>query len=103
MKFHFYADDTQLYMYLTHKNATWSFERLNRCLDEVKLQLGNKLKHNLDKPSLSFLDQKCTIKKFKSCFQINKLSNPLHHVKMVKNLGVWFDFSVSFPRHVQCL
>ena len=26
--FHFYADDTQLYIHLTHKHATLAFERL---------------------------------------------------------------------------
>ena len=36
MKFHFYADDTQLYVYLSHKNASAALSKLNACLQEVQ-------------------------------------------------------------------
>ena len=36
IKFHFYADDTQVYIHLSQKNSTAAFEQLNRCLDDVK-------------------------------------------------------------------
>ena len=36
IKFLFYADDTQLFIHLTHKNVTQSLEGQNRCLDDVK-------------------------------------------------------------------
>ena len=39
-KFHFYADDTQVFIHLTHKNAVQSFERLNRCLDDFEKWLS---------------------------------------------------------------
>ena len=42
--FHFYADDTQLYVHLTHKNVSHAFDRLERCLEDVKKWLSaNKL------------------------------------------------------------
>ena len=48
--FHFYADDTQLYIYLTHKHATQAFDRLKNCLDDVRKWLSaNKLKPNPNK------------------------------------------------------
>ena len=34
--FHFYADDTQLYVHLTHKDVAHAFDRLKSCLDDVK-------------------------------------------------------------------
>ena len=34
--FHFYADDTQLYVHFTHKRVTEAFHRLKICLDDVK-------------------------------------------------------------------
>ena len=34
--FHFYADDTQLYVHLTHKNVGHASHRLKSYLDDVK-------------------------------------------------------------------
>ena len=34
--FHFYADDTQLYVHLAHENITEVFDRLKNCLDDIK-------------------------------------------------------------------
>ena len=36
IKFHFYADDTQLYIHLSHKNASVAFAKLNACLHDVQ-------------------------------------------------------------------
>ena len=36
IKFHFYADDTQLYIHLSHKNASSALARLNACLRDVQ-------------------------------------------------------------------
>ena len=38
--FHFYADDTQLYVHLTHNHATQAFDRLKNCLDDVRRWLS---------------------------------------------------------------
>ena len=34
--FHFYADDSQLYVHLSHMNPSAAFDKLNRCLQDVK-------------------------------------------------------------------
>ena len=36
IKFHFYADDAQLYIHLSHKNASAALARLNACLLDVQ-------------------------------------------------------------------
>ena len=36
VNFHFYAEDTQLYVHLSHMNASAAFDKLNRCLQDVK-------------------------------------------------------------------
>ena len=36
VKFHFYADDSQLYVHLSHMNASATFDKFNRCLQDVK-------------------------------------------------------------------
>ena len=35
IKFHFYANDNQVYVHLSQKNASAAFEQLNRCLGET--------------------------------------------------------------------
>ena len=56
LNFHFYADDTQLYVHLSHRNASAAFDELNRCLQDVKEWMSaSKLKLNLIKLSSYFL------------------------------------------------
>ena len=50
VNFHFYADDSQLYVHLSHMNASAAFDKLNRCLQDVKEWMSaSKLKLNPDK------------------------------------------------------
>ena len=61
--FHFYVDDTQLYVYLTHKNVAHAFDRLKSCLDDVEKCLSaDKLKLNPDKLNSLFLVKKYNMK-----------------------------------------
>ena len=47
IKFHFYADDSQVYVHLSQKNASAAFEQMTRCLDDVKEWMStSKLKLN---------------------------------------------------------
>ena len=36
ISFQFYADDTQLYLHLTHKNVALALDKLSHCLEDVK-------------------------------------------------------------------
>ena len=50
VNFHFYANDTQLCVHLSHRNASAAFDKLNRCLQDVKeLMSASILKLNPDK------------------------------------------------------
>ena len=50
VKFHFYADDSQLYIHLSHMNASAGFDKLNRCLQDVgEWMSASKLKLNPEK------------------------------------------------------
>ena len=43
-------DDTQLFIHVKHKNGKIAFDRLGKCLEDVKLWLcANRLKLNADK------------------------------------------------------
>ena len=47
IKFHFYANDSQLYVHLSHMNASAAFDKLNRCLQDIKEWMSaSKLKLN---------------------------------------------------------
>ena len=100
--FHFYADDTQLYVHLSHKNASSAFEKLNRCLHDVKEWMSmSKLKLNPDKTEFIIFGSKVQREKLLQHFPVDILGNPLHPAEFVKNLGVWFDSNLSLSKHVQ--
>ena len=102
IKFHFYADDSQVYIHLSHKNASAAFEKLNRCLDDVKEWMStSKLKLNPDKTEFIIFGSKRQRDKLKACFPIDILGNSLCPADLVKNLGVWFDSDFSLSKHVQ--
>ena len=93
VNFHFYADDTQLYVHLSHRNASAAFDKLNRCLQDVKEWMSaSKLKLNPDKTELILFSSKKQRERLNACFPIDILGNPLHPTESVGNLGVWFDF-----------
>ena len=101
--FHFYADDTQLYVHLTHENVDHAFDRLKSCLDDVKKWLSaNKLKLNPDKTEfIIFGTKQC--EKLNKSIPVNILGTLLSPVGVVRNLGVWFDSDFSFSRYVQII
>ena len=102
VKFHFYADDSQLYVHLSHMNASAAFDKLNRCLQDVKEWMSaSKLKLNPDKTEFIRFGPKKQRERLNVCFPIGILGNPLHPTKSVRNLGVWFDSDFSFSEHVQ--
>ena len=63
VNFHFYADDTQLYVHLSHRNASAAFDTLNRCLQDVKEWMSaSKLKLNPDKTEFILFGSKNRVK-----------------------------------------
>ena len=102
VKFHFYADDTQLFIHLKHKNAKIAFDQLGKCLEDVRLWLcANKLKLNADKTDFILFGAKSQQEKFNPFFPVNILGESLIPSDAVKNLGVWFDSDFSFTKHVK--
>ena len=102
IKFHFYADDSQVYIHLSQKNVSAAFIKLNRCLDDVKQWMStSKLKLNPDKTEFIIFGSKRQRDKLKACFPIDILGNSLCPADSVKNLGVWFNSDFSLSKHVQ--
>ena len=89
MKFHFYADDTKVYVHLSQKNSSAAFKQLHRCLDYVKEWLStSELQLNPDKTELIIIVSKIQRDKLKTCLPIDILGSPLCPLESVKNLGV---------------
>ena len=102
INFHFYDDYSQLYVHLSHMNASAAFNKLNRCLQDVKEWMSaSKLKRNPDKTEFILFGSKKQRERLNVCFPINTLSNPLHPTESVRNVGVWFDSDFSFSKHIQ--
>ena len=101
ISFQFYADDTQLYVHLTHKNAASALDKLSHCLEDIKRWLStNKLKLNPDKTEIIVFGSKSQQEKLNHSFPANILGNLISPVDAVRNLGVWFDSDFSFSCHV---
>ena len=101
ISFHFNADDTKLYVHLTHKNAASALDKLSRCLEDVRRWLStNKLKLNADKTEFIVFDSKSQSEKLNHSFPAYILGNLISPVDAVRNLGVWFDSDFSFPCHL---
>ena len=76
IKFHFYADE--LYVHLSHMNASAAFDKLNRCLHNVKEWMSaSKLTLNPDKTEFILFGSKKQRERLNVCFPIDILGNPL--------------------------
>ena len=94
--------DPSLFIHLTNKNAKIAFDRLGKCLEDVKLWLcENKLKLNADKTDFIIFGSKSQQDKLNPFFSVNILGESLIPSDAVKNLGVWFDSDFSFTKHVK--
>ena len=76
-KFHFYADNSQLYVHLSHMNASAAFDKWNRCLQDVKEWMSaSKFKLNPDKTEFILFGSKKQRERLNVCFLIDILGNP---------------------------
>ena len=101
VKYHFYADDTQLFIYLSPDDSLKSFDRLKSCLNDIQVWMcENKLKLNPDKTEFIVRGAKDRYKWLSDSFPVNILGNCLSHTDVVHNLGVLFDANFCFTNHV---
>ena len=87
ISFQVYADDTQLYVHLTHKNVASALDKLSHCLEDVKKWLStNKLKLNPDKTEFIVFGSKSQREKLNHSFPVNILGNFISPTDAVRNL-----------------
>ena len=103
-KYHFYADDSQLFVHLSPGNCANSFHQLKVCLDDIHIWMfENKLKLNSGKTEFIVFGSMDKYKWLKDSFPVNILGNCLSPKDVVRSLGVLFDSKFSFTNHVNCV
>ena len=98
---HLYADDTQVYIAITPKNATTAIPKLQSCLKDIQLWMAeNKLKLNPDKTEFIIIGSKQQQSSLKQFLPVDILGNQLNPTEKVRNLGVIFDSEFKFSSHI---
>ena len=97
----FDADDTQIYMSLSVSNAKESLAKLQHCLMGVSAWMtGSKLKLNPSKTEFLLIGTILQREKFLNYFPCLLLGQNTNPSTSAKNLGVVFDSSLNFRKHI---
>jgi hypothetical protein len=104
LKYHIYADDTQLYCTFNPKE-THSLEdalrRLSNCIRDIKRwMLINKLQLNQDKTEFFVAGSTFTIKQYPTVQLILDDGEVIRASPVIRNLGVLFDQTMTLSPHV---
>ena len=101
VKYHFYADNTQLLIHLSPEDSLKSLNRLKSCLNDIHFWMSeNKLKLNPDKTELIVFGAKDRYKWLSDTFPVNILGNCLSPTDVACNLGVLFDVKFRFTNPI---
>ena len=99
--YHFYADDTQLFIHLSPDDSLKSFDRLKSCLNDIQVWMSeNKLKLNPDRTEFIVFGAKDRYKWLSDSFPVTILGNCLSPADVVRNLGVLLDAKFCFTKDV---
>lgn len=100
LNFHFYADDSQLF--LSFKGADRLFDskrQLEACINDIcRWMVFNELKLNQDKTELLVIHSSYRSCPSLSCLRVGDVD--VAPVKAASNLGVVFDDTMSFKSHI---
>ena len=101
INYHFYANDTQLYIALSPANFSHSMQKLNNCLNNIQnFMFTNKLKLNPDKTEFILIGSPQNRKELLPHFPINILRNQVSPAQSVRNLGVVFNSNFNLSNHM---
>ena len=102
LSFHLYADDTQLYVTFSPKDQhdqLQAIKTLQNCITDIKdWMTTNFLKLNSDKTEIIVISKKNALPQDIASIQVADAS--IIPASAVKNLGVFFDTSMSMEAHI---
>ena len=85
VKYHFYADDTQLFIHLSPDDSLKSFDHLKSCLNDIQVWMSeNKFKLNPDKTEFIVFGAKDRYKWLSDSFPVNILGNCLRDLHRIR-------------------
>ena len=100
INYHFYTDDTLLYILLLPANFSHSIQKLENCLNDIQnLMFTNISKLDPDKTEFILTGSKKN-KQLLPHFPIKILGKQVVPTQSVKNIGVVFDSNFNFLDHV---
>ena len=103
IRYHFYADDTQLYLEFDIKDEADALKRLEACIEDIRLWMkSNFLKLNESKTEFLILGSKTQHQKLES----NAIligSESIQASSSARNIGAVFDSTASMKEHVQAI
>ena len=106
LKYHCYADDTQLYISFIPKSGDdekRAMDSLESAIKDIKtFMISNKLKLNDDKTEVIFLGTKVRLEQIDS-IEIMVGDSMITPAEKVKNLGVIFDKNLSMDHQVKAM
>ena len=101
INYHFYVDDTQLYITLSPENFSHSIQKLKNCLNNIQnFMFANKIKLNPDKTEFIVIGSQKNHNQLLLHFPINILGDQVSPAQSVRNPGVVFDSNFTFSNHV---
>ena len=105
MSYHFYADDTQIYMSFQPSSYMVSLDEvrstIEACVSDInEWMTDNKLKLNNDKTELLILH--AHHRPSPSLDSVYAGTELIKASESVRNIGVWFDKTLPMKKHVTC-
>jgi len=102
---HRYADDTQLYIHCQPNEAAAAVAVLERCIKDVDDWMSaNRLKLNMDKTKLLWVESKYNLSKLNgSGLSLQLKSSTVNSRQHVRVLGVQFLSDLSLNKHISCV
>jgi hypothetical protein len=100
VKYHIYADDTQLYIFFETDGSTAALKRMEECIAEIRTWLRqHMLKLNDEKTEVLLLGSKNMVSKFPE-LKIHIGKETLQPTNSARNIGVIFDKHLDMKAHI---